>query len=116
VEDASGIDDAVLGCLYRLAHCTLFPSLSEGYGMPVAESLTAGTPVITSGFGSMAEIAADGGALTIDPRDDDALTDAWDRLLTDPVLHARLRAEALARPFRSWAEYGDEVWTALTAD
>ena len=49
--------DEELWAAYRLARFTLFPSLLEGFGLPVAESLATGTPVITSRHGSMAEIA-----------------------------------------------------------
>ena len=61
-------DEDTLWAAYHLAHFTVFPSLTEGFGLPVAESLATATPTITSNFGSMAEIARDGGALTIDPR------------------------------------------------
>ena len=52
---------------YRLARFSVFPSLLEGYGLPIAESLLSGTPVITSNFGSMAEVAEKGGCLLVDP-------------------------------------------------
>lgn len=116
LENATDVDDHVLGCLYRLAHCTVFPSLNEGFGLPVAESLAAGTPVVTSNIGSMAEIAAGGGALTVDPRDDDALAQAWDTLLTDPSVHDRLTREARQRPQSTWADYADRVWNTLHTD
>ena len=59
----------------------------------VAESLAAGTPVITANYGSTQEIAAAGGAITIDPRDDEALISAMRRLLTDDALLEQLRAQ-----------------------
>ena len=73
------------------------------------ESLAAGTPVITSRFGSMAELAEGGGALTVDPRDDHDLRDAMRALLTDDALHLRLREEAAARPPRTWDTYAAEL-------
>ena len=115
VESIDGVDEDMLWAAYQLAYFTVFPSLNEGYGLPVAESLAVGTPVVTSGFGSMAEIAAHGGALLVDPRKDGAIADAMARLLEDADLHARLVAEARARPTRTWAEYADDVWTCLTA-
>ena len=114
VEAVSTITDQVLWAAYRLARCVVFPSLNEGFGLPVAESLACGTPVVTSGYGSMAEIAADGGALLIDPRDDRSLAAGMRRLLTDDAEHARLAAEARARPVSTWDGYADRVWTTLT--
>ena len=115
VEAISAADDDLLFGGYRSARFTVFPSLNEGFGLPVTESLSCGTPVITSRYGSMAEIAAEGGALLVDPRDDHDLTDAMRRLLTDPSLHAELVAQARARPVRTWDEYARETWSLLVS-
>ena len=72
VQTVRALPDELLWAAYRLAYCTVFASLHEGFGLPVAESLASGTPVITSNFGSMADIASQGGALLVDPRDDDS--------------------------------------------
>jgi glycosyltransferase involved in cell wall biosynthesis len=109
----TALPDHLLWAAYRLARCTVFPSLSEGFGLPVAESLACGTPVITSDFGSMREIAADGGALLIDPRNEDQLADTLNQLLTDDDLHARLSATARARTPRSWDDYATDTWHYL---
>ncbi|WP_217616745.1 glycosyltransferase family 1 protein [Cellulomonas sp. GbtcB1] len=113
VDSQRGLSDGELWAAYRLARFTVFPSLNEGFGLPVAESLAAGTPVVTSDFGSMAELAADGGALTVDPRDDHAVADAMRRLLTDDRLLEDLRRDAEARPGRDWDQYADEAWSWL---
>lgn len=113
VESVSRLDDRLLWAAYRVAHCSVFPSLNEGFGLPVAESVSAGTPVLASDFGSMREIAADGGVLLVDPRDDHAVADGLERLLTDPALHARLVAEAAAAPESTWADYAEQVWQVL---
>jgi glycosyltransferase involved in cell wall biosynthesis len=110
VEAARGVTDDTLWALYRLARCTVFPSLNEGFGLPVAESLAIGTPVVTSDFGSMLEIGAQGGALHVNPRDDHAIAGAIRTLLTDDRTHARLAREAAARPSRSWEDYARETW------
>ena len=68
VEALSKLDDETLWAAYRLARVSVFPSLNEGFGLPVGESIAAGTPAITSNFGSMREIAEGGGALMVDPR------------------------------------------------
>ncbi len=107
--------DDDLWAAYRAAHVVLFPSLNEGFGLPVAEALASGTPVVTSGYGSMAEIAAGGGALTVDPRDDRSVADGLDRLLQDPALHASLVEAARARQPRGWDEYAAELWDVLAS-
>lgn len=114
VETGSKIADATLWGAYRLARFTVFPSFNEGFGLPVAESLAVGTPAITSGFGSMREIANGGGALLVDPHDDRSLTDAMRRLLIDDVTLTQLAAEARARPRRTWDDYAAEAWQTLT--
>ncbi len=113
VDTVNGISDGVLAAAYRIARFTAFPSLSEGYGLPVAESLAVGTPVLTSGHGSMAEIAAGGGTLLVNPRDDHDIASGMRRLLTDDPLMARLRAEAAGRPAITWERYSTRVWHLL---
>jgi glycosyltransferase involved in cell wall biosynthesis len=95
------------------ASFVVFASLHEGYGLPVAEALACGTPVITADFGSQAEIAEGGGCLTVDPRDDDAITEAIRLLATQPAERARLRTEAAARNGRTWDEYATDLWSFL---
>ncbi|MCZ2838592.1 glycosyltransferase family 4 protein [Modestobacter sp. VKM Ac-2985] len=113
VSVAVRISDEELWGLYRRARFTVFASLHEGYGLPVAESLAYGTPALTTDYGSTAEIAAEGGALTVDPRDDDALADAMRRLLTDDALITELQQGARSRPVRTWDDYARELWDAL---
>lgn len=117
LETVTRMSDELLWAVYRIAEFSVFPSLNEGFGLPAAESLDAGTPVITSRFGSMQEIADDGGgALLVDPRDDDELVAAMATLLGDPAERARLVTEARARTSSSWQQYADELWRQLTAD
>jgi glycosyltransferase involved in cell wall biosynthesis len=107
------VSDARLTEEMRGARIVVFASLHEGYGLPVSEALATGTPVITADFGSQAEIAELGGCLTVDPRDDLALTDALRLTLTDDAVLARLRAEASARVVRTWDDYAAELWDFL---
>ncbi len=100
-----------LWAAYTLARFSVYPSLLEGFGLPIAESLALGTPVITSGYGSMAELAEGGGAVLVDPRDVSALTAQMRRLLTDDQLLETLRAEARERDFGSWESYASDVWS-----
>jgi glycosyltransferase involved in cell wall biosynthesis len=116
VRDLGRVSDAELASAIRSAAFSVFISLHEGYGLPVAESLASGTPVVTTGYGSLLEIAEHGGCLVVDPRDDDDVTSAIRRLLTEPELLARLRQEAVARPVRSWDDYADELWDILVEE
>jgi len=110
-----GMGDDELRRAYQRARFAIFPSLHEGYGLPVAEALAAGTPVITSNFGSMQEIARDGGCLLVDPRDDEDIVGAMRSLLTDDPLVAGLRDQARGRTSRTWETYAAELWDALVA-
>jgi glycosyltransferase involved in cell wall biosynthesis len=75
---------------YGAAGLFVYPSLFEGFGLPVLEALACGTPVITSTASSLPEVAGDA-ALLVDPEDTAALADAIGRLLAEPALAARLR-------------------------
>jgi len=113
VESISAASDDLLWGGYRLARFSVFPSLNEGFGLPIVESISCGTPVITSAFGSMREIAGAGGALMVDPRDDHALAGAMRALLTDDAELTRLSEQALRRPVRTWDTYAGEAWDVL---
>lgn len=106
--------DAILERAYRDARFSMFVSLHEGFGLPIGESLAAGTPVIATNFGSMAEIARDGGCVMVDPRNDEAIAEAMHELLTNDTELRRLEREAAARPSRTWDDYADELWNAIT--
>jgi len=106
--------DRLLAAAYSIATVTVFPSLHEGFGLPVAESLVLGTPVVTSGFGSMKQIVdAGGGGVLVDPRDDHSIADGIRSVLVDADLRARLEREARAREPRRWDDYADELWKAM---
>ncbi|MGY5885427.1 glycosyltransferase family 4 protein [Modestobacter lacusdianchii] len=113
VERATAISDSELWRALRSARFSMFTSLHEGFGLPVAESLACGTPVLTSAYGSMAETAAAGGAVTVDPTDDLAIAAEMRRLLTDDALIDELRRAAAARPPRTWDDYARQSWDAL---
>jgi glycosyltransferase involved in cell wall biosynthesis len=85
------LPDADLDGLYRAATCFVFPSLAEGFGLPVLDALVRGTPVACSNATSLPEVAGEA-ALYFDPEDPDAIVAAIDRLLVDGALRERLRA------------------------
>jgi len=91
------VSDEELDTLLRRAACLIYPSLYEGFGIPVLEAMNAGTPVLTSSTTAMPEVA-DGAALLVEPRDEEAIAAGMAHLIED----ARLRA-ALIRRGRQWA-------------
>ena len=95
-----GLEDAVifpgyvpsdeLPWWYRAAELFVYPSLFEGFGLPVLEALACGTPTIASRASSLPEVAGSA-ALLVDPEDTAELTDAIANVLSDPALAAELR-------------------------
>lgn len=106
-------DEALLWTAYRQAAFSVYISLVEGYGLPAAESIAAGTPVVLSNIGSMAEIGEGGGALMVDPRDLDGVADAMRTLLTDEAALNELRESARNRPQSTWDDYATATWQWL---
>jgi glycosyltransferase involved in cell wall biosynthesis len=82
---AGFVSEGDLVALYNGAELLIYPSLYEGFGLPVLEAMISGTPVITSPCGSIPEIAGDA-ALMVDPHDSDAIANAINEVLTDKVL------------------------------
>jgi glycosyltransferase involved in cell wall biosynthesis len=103
----SNCDDGTLGWLY--AHCafTVFPSLSEGFGLPVAESLAAGKICVASSAASIPE-ASQGCGIHLDPADEPGWTRQIAELMTDPTERARHQTRVAA--FRAW------TWQDTTTD
>jgi glycosyltransferase involved in cell wall biosynthesis len=113
VRRRTAVTDEELWRTLRSARFSVFLSLHEGFGLPVAESLACGTPCLTSDYGSTREIADGGGALVADPQDDLAIAEQMRRLLADDELLAQLTEQALQRPPRTWDDYAEELWNAL---
>lgn len=111
----NNIADPTLWALYRQADVVVLVSRVEGYGLPIAEALSVGTPVLTSNFGSMAEIAVGGGVVTVDPNDMRDVADQLHRILTDRAHRAELATQAAERPEGSWKEYAEMTWRVLVA-
>ncbi|MCH7837091.1 MAG: glycosyltransferase family 4 protein [Chloroflexi bacterium] len=103
------VPDGDLPALYSAATLLAFPSLYEGFGLPVLEAMSCGTPVVTANVAATAEIAGDA-ALLVDPRNVGALAEAMGRLLSDDALRADLRARGLERAKQfSWQRTARET-------
>lgn len=90
------ITDARLFGLYQHARAFVFPSLNEGFGIPVLEAFSAGCPTVLSDRSSLPEVGADA-ALYFDPENDDAIADTVERVATDEGLRAELRRRGTER-------------------
>jgi glycosyltransferase involved in cell wall biosynthesis len=91
-----------------------FPSLAEGFGLPVLEAMVAGAPVVTSAGTACAEVAGDA-ALLVDPLDVDSLAGGLDQVLDDADLADRLRAAGRARAATfTWSAVADAAVAAYT--
>jgi len=90
------VEEEDLPALYNGADLFVFPSLYEGFGLPVLEAMACGTPVVTSNTSSLPEVAGDA-ALLVDPYDVEEIATAMRRILEDEALTAELRAKGLAR-------------------
>jgi glycosyltransferase involved in cell wall biosynthesis len=97
------VDEADLPALYRNAALFAFPSLYEGFGLPVLEAMACGVPVVCANGSSLPEVAGDA-ALLVDPFDVDGLAEAMARVLKDPGLRRQMVARGAAQAARfTWA-------------
>ncbi|HEY7693205.1 MAG TPA: glycosyltransferase family 1 protein [Gaiellaceae bacterium] len=87
------VSDDELAALYRGARCLVYPSLYEGFGIPVLEAMACGTPVVTSAGGATEEVAG-GAAVLVDPRDPAAIAAGIEEAA---ARRDELRARGLAR-------------------
>ncbi|WP_324715314.1 glycosyltransferase family 1 protein [Carboxydochorda subterranea] len=107
------VDDADLPALYAGARLFVYPSLYEGFGLPVLEAMACGVPVVTSATGPMPEVAGDA-AILVDPHDPEAIADAVRRLLDSAQLRSALGSKGVARArLFTWDKAAAELRRAL---
>lgn len=90
------VDDDDLPSIYSMARVFIFPSLYEGFGLPVVEAMACGVPVITSNVASLVEVSG-GAAILVDPLDAKALADSIDQVALSDSTLARLCSASVAR-------------------
>jgi glycosyltransferase involved in cell wall biosynthesis len=109
------VDDALLGSLYRRAVGLAFPSLYEGFGLPLVEAMALGTPVLTSNFGAMLEVA-NGAAEFVDPYDISSIKRGLQRLVDSPERRDELRELGRRRASQfSWDTTARQTLAAYAA-
>ena len=103
------VSDANLTEHYKRCAFTVYPSLAEGFGLPILESLWMARPCLCHKGGVMAELAADGGCLTVDMTDVAQVADGLAALASNPALRGVLTAQAVGRPIDRWRDYAGAV-------
>src|SRR5712691_307129 len=104
------VSDAELSGWYARAMILAFPSLDEGFGIPVLEAMAAGVPVITSDRSALAEVAGDA-ALLVNPESVEELAEALRRMIADDRLREDFRQKGLARATAfSWPKAVEKTW------
>ncbi len=109
---SSFISERELDELFRMADFLIYPSLYEGFGMPVIEAMRAGLPVITSNTSALPEVAG-GAALLVDPEDTEDMTRKMELLLSDEVLKKELIKKGQARSTSFGWEKSAHAYLAL---
>jgi len=105
--------DEELGALYSGALAFVYPSLYEGFGLPVLEAMQCGCPVITSNTSSLPEVVGDAG-LTVNPTSDEELVEAYEKLYYNDELRAEFSKKGLARAkLFSWKKCVDIMVTEI---
>jgi glycosyltransferase involved in cell wall biosynthesis len=110
------VPEEKLPSLYRGAEALIFPSLYEGFGLPLLEAMACGTPVVTADTTALPEVAG-GAALLVDPTSVEHIAEAMKRIVSDTFLRQQLREKGLARAAQfSWDSTAARVHELLTGN
>jgi len=113
------VEAADLNAMYSAADLFIFPSLNEGFGLPLIEAFASGVPIITSNTTSIPEVVVDA-AVTVDPLDPDAMGEAIIRVLADEHLRSELIRKGLVRAkeftWKKTAERTADIYCSLASD
>jgi glycosyltransferase involved in cell wall biosynthesis len=108
------VPDELLPAVYSAADVLAFPSLYEGFGLPILEAMACGTPVVASRASCLPEVA-EGAALLIDPTDVDDLATSLELMLSDASLRARLVEQGLQRASEyTWQRAAEQLLAVYT--
>jgi glycosyltransferase involved in cell wall biosynthesis len=107
------VDEPTLTALYESASVLAFPSLYEGFGLPLLEAMAHGVPAVVGAAGALPELAL-GAAITVKPDDVDAIAGALERLLSDEPLRQKLGEEGKRRAASfSWDRAAEQTLEVL---
>lgn len=107
------VEHSTLRRCYEACDFTVYPSVLEGFGLPILESLWCRRACVCANFGAMDEVAWSGGCVVTDVRDPQTLADTILSLATDPPRLAELGTQIDGRGLRVWEEYARDLLAAL---
>jgi glycosyltransferase involved in cell wall biosynthesis len=107
------VDEATLSALYQSASVLAFPSLYEGFGLPLLEAMAHGVPAVVGAAGALPELAL-GAAIAVKPDDVNAIAGGLERLLSDEQLRQKLGEEGRRRAANfTWERAAEQTMAVL---
>ena len=103
------VSDGEVEAAYERADFVVYPSLYEGFGLPVIEAMQWGKPMLTTDYGSLKEVVRGGGCHVIDSPSASSIAQGIREILDRPEYFNQLQAEALARPVRTWKDHASDM-------
>ncbi len=109
IEFRVNASEKVLVESYKECSFTVFPSLEEGFGLPIVESLWFAKPCICADFGAMNEVASIGGTINVNTANVNILEESILTLINDEIKLHELQKEAINAKLKNWLDYGQEI-------
>ena len=107
------LSDQELAEHYMSCAFTVYPSLIEGFGIPIVESLWMGKPCLCHNEGVMSELADKGGCIKVDMRNSSELSCLIEKLVDDPEFYRALTLQISHRSLTDWTDYSDQLRTVI---